>query len=205
MTTLVLWESERIFATRLASEMIRHAKPRVRLRVHIVKSEEGARNACQRGAQCCIAAVRDAVPFMTRIATELPACRLVLLAEGLTFREVDELDAVGVTFRPKNGALDEAERLVNLALGWSAPTKCIAPTASANTHDGILDELERMRGNFAHHFAELERRLMVRALERFGGNISMAARWIGWRRTTYFGRLRKCGLKPSSERFAAAE
>jgi transcriptional regulator of acetoin/glycerol metabolism len=44
---------------------------------------------------------------------------------------------------------------------------------------------------------------MLRAFERFGGNITQAASWLGLKRTTLLNRLRKCGLKPDTDQVAA--
>ena len=124
--------------------------------------------------------------FARRIEAEMfarahPDTRLVLAStKG---HAVDALLAVDDDDRVV-GATRAARRL--LALHDDA-------IANAPNVDELLDSSGRRRGDF---LAETERRAIVRALSRVGGNLSAAARVIGISRSTLYRKLAAYRIEP---------
>jgi transcriptional regulator with PAS, ATPase and Fis domain len=99
--------------------------------------------------------------------------RMVVLA--------DEGDVLGVDLLP-----------IELREEQSAPVAEVAP-ANGHAHEGNGKGARTLRSSVS----ELEKRMIIEALERFHGNKARVARELGWSYPTLLGRIRTYGLEAS--------
>jgi len=134
------------------------------------------------------------IPPLRERREDLPS--LVLLAIDRACR-VRARDPIGIDQAAMSALVDNAwpgdvaeldfviERAVARAEGKTITVADLPPLAGPRA-----DEQESLEGSYV----EVERRLLLRALRRSGGNKSEAARRLGLKRTTFLDKLRRYGL-----------
>ncbi len=144
------------------------------------------------------------VPPLRERAEDLPS--LVLVALDRTCR---------VSARPVVGIDPEALAVLasydwpgNLRELGSVIDRAVGNTTGKSVGLGDLPHLvpaEAPRDPLDGTYAEMERQILERALERSGGNKSEAARLLGLKRTTFFDKLKRHGLNtpPGSKKSQA--
>ena len=132
---------------------------------------------------------REDVPSLSLLAIDR-ACRVL----GRDALGIDQAAMGALVDHEWPGDVAELELVLELAVGKTRGT-----TIQASDLPPLVWPTDQKEESLDGTFAEVERRLLQRALRRSAGNKSEAARRLGLKRTTFLDKLRRYGLDKGTD------